>query len=164
MFSRKHVAIHFGMTIDIKIQSISDIITNSSTEVFTVYSRSDLNTIKDIVNAILAIDGNYTFDDLFTIHMSIDSYAVDQLYEDITDLQDRFRNSDELYDFISEAEDDVIAEFEEMYEDVYYYRRTFYNGYYVRFKEGIEDSEVLRAARNAINRLDCIFEHDYSEC
>lgn len=152
------------MKTDIKIQSISDIITNSSTEVFTVYSRSDLDTVKDIVDAILAIDGKYTFDDLFTIHMSIDDYAIEDLYNDSETLQERFRDADELYDFISEAEYEVVKEFENMYADQYYYRRTFYNGYYVRIKEGVENTEVLQAARNAINRFDCIFEHDYSEC
>ena len=154
----------FGMKTDIKIQSISDIITNSSTEVFTVYSRSDLDTVKDIVDAILAIDGKYTFDDLFTIHMSIDDYAIEDLYNDSETLQERFRDADELYDFISEAEYEVVKEFENMYADQYYYRRTFYNGYYVRIKEGVENTEVLQAARNAINRFDCVFEHDYSEC
>lgn len=152
------------MKTDIKIQSISDIITNSSTEVFTVYSRSDLNTVKDIVNAILAIDGKYTFDDLFTIHMSIDDYAIEDLYKDNESLQERFHDSDELYDLLVNADPEVVKEFEDMYSDQYYYRRTFYNGYYVRLKEGIENSEVLTAARNAINRFDCIFEHDYSEC
>lgn len=159
-----HEVTQFGMKTDIKIQSISDIITNSSTEVFTVYSRSDLNTVKDIVNAILAIDGRYTFDDLFTIHMSIDDYAIEDLYNDSKSLQERFRDADELYDLLINADPEVVKEFEDMYSDQYYYRRTFYNGYYVRLKEGIENSEVLTAARNAINRFDCIFEHDYLEC
>jgi hypothetical protein len=156
------------MKTDIKIQSISDIITNSSTEVFTVYSRSDLNTVKDIVNAILAIDGKYTFDDLFTIHMSIDDYAIEDLYNDNESLQERFHDSDELYDLLINADPEVVEEFEDMYADQfynrYYYHRTFYNGYYVRLKEGVENSEVMMAARNAINRFDCIFDHDYSEC
>ena len=149
---------------NIKIQSISDIITNSSTEVFTVYSRSDLDTVKNIVNAILAIDGKYNFDDLFTIHMSIDDYAIEDLYNNSETLQERFRDADELYDFIADAEYEVVKEFENMYADQYYYRRTFYNGYYVRIKEGVKNTEVLQAARNAINRFDCIFEHDYYEC
>lgn len=51
----------------IKIQSVSDVITNSSTEVFIVYNLSNIDSIKELVNAILAIDGNYTFDDLFNI-------------------------------------------------------------------------------------------------
>lgn len=163
-----HEVTQFGMKTDIKIQSISDIITNSSTEIFTVYSRSDLNTVKDIVNAILAIDGKYTFDDLFTIHMSIDDYAIEDLYNDNESLQERFHDSDELYDLLINADPEVVKEFEDMYSDQfydrYYYRRTFYNGYYVRIKEGVENSEVMMAARNAINRFDCIFDHDYSEC
>ena len=55
------------MKVDIKIQSISDIITNSSTQVFTLYKRQNKEDIIDLINAILAISGEYTFDDLFTI-------------------------------------------------------------------------------------------------
>ena len=39
----------------ITIQSISDIITNSSTEVYTIYTKNDIKTIKSIVNALLAL-------------------------------------------------------------------------------------------------------------
>ena len=58
-----------GMKVDIKIQSLIDVITNSSTSVFTIYSRYNFRDIKELVNAILAIDGNYTFDDLFDIKL-----------------------------------------------------------------------------------------------
>ena len=51
----------------LKIQSISDIITNSSTEVYTIYTKNDIKTIKNIVNALLAVNGDSTFDDLFNI-------------------------------------------------------------------------------------------------
>lgn len=46
--------------IKIKIQSISDVITNSSTEVFIVYDSGNIDSIKHIINAILSIDGHYT--------------------------------------------------------------------------------------------------------
>ena len=48
-----------------KIQSISDVITNSSTEVFIVIHYSDIEAIKNVVNAILRIDSDLKFDDLF---------------------------------------------------------------------------------------------------
>ena len=51
-----------------KIQSVSDIITNSSTEVFMVYDESAFRSIKEIVNAILESTGfEQRFDDLFEI-------------------------------------------------------------------------------------------------
>ena len=57
----------------LKIQSISDIITNSSTEVFMVYDNDSIKNIKELVNAVLSInkDNKYTFDDLFTIKPTI---------------------------------------------------------------------------------------------
>ena len=67
--------------IKIKIQSISDVITNSSTEVFIVYDSSNIDSIKHIIDAILSIDGHYTFDDLFTIKMNPSEYAIEDLYK-----------------------------------------------------------------------------------
>ena len=55
-----------GLKIGIKIQSITDIITNSSTSIITMYNLKDKQEIKEIVNAILAIEGTHTFDDFFT--------------------------------------------------------------------------------------------------
>ena len=49
----------------IKIQSISDVITISSTEVYITYYPSDKNAIINIVNAILAINGEGKFEDYF---------------------------------------------------------------------------------------------------
>ena len=48
-----------------KIQSISDVITNSSTEVYITYYPSDKDSIINIVNAILAINGGGKFEDYF---------------------------------------------------------------------------------------------------
>lgn len=58
---------------NLKVQSVSDIITNSSTEVFMVYDENSMNNIKDLVNAILSLSGsNKTFDDLFTYEINFD--------------------------------------------------------------------------------------------
>ena len=46
-----------NMNIKVKIQSISDVITNSSTEVFIVYDSSNIDSIKQVIDAILSIDG-----------------------------------------------------------------------------------------------------------
>lgn len=67
------------MNREIKIQSVSDIITNSSTEVFMVYNDSAFKNIKELVNAILALAGSdQTFDDLFEIKAGVDEYFIEQ--------------------------------------------------------------------------------------
>lgn len=60
--------------ISFKTKSITDVITNSSSEVFTIYRDGGIKTIKEIVNAIMNINPNnkYTFDDLFDIRYKFD--------------------------------------------------------------------------------------------
>lgn len=77
----------------IKIQSFSDIITNSSSSVFVVYAEHNIKSIKDIVNEILAIDSKYTFDDLFDISMSINT----DLLEDCEGLEEEFKELVDLF-------------------------------------------------------------------
>lgn len=63
----------------IKIQSVSDVITNSSTEIYTVCTEHTLDRLKDIVNSILKIAGStLTADDLFTFELDkeFDEYSV----------------------------------------------------------------------------------------
>ena len=57
----------------LKVQTVSDIITNSSSEVFMVYDDKCINNIKELVNAILSINNtDVTFDDLFECKISFD--------------------------------------------------------------------------------------------
>ena len=77
----------------IKIQSFSDVITNSSSSVFVVYTESNIKSIKDVVNAILAIDSEYTFDDLFDISMSINT----DLLEECEGLEEEFKELSDLF-------------------------------------------------------------------
>lgn len=69
------------MITKIKIQSISDVITNSSTEIYTVYDEKDIiQTIKDMVNSILTLgQSDLCFDDLFIIEMH---WNEEDLWED----------------------------------------------------------------------------------
>lgn len=67
------------MKIKINIQSESDLITNSSTEIYTVCTEYTLDRLKDIVNSILKIaDSTLTADDLFTFELDkeSDEYSV----------------------------------------------------------------------------------------
>lgn len=59
------------MNLKFSIQSAGDIITNSSTEVYTVWDRERTEkTIKDMVNSILDLgQADLCFDDLFTIEI-----------------------------------------------------------------------------------------------
>lgn len=149
---------------NINIQSVSDIITNSSSEVFTLYSLRHKDLIKNVVNAILAVNGDYTFDDLFEIHLLFQEYAVEWLLENNPDLQERFSNIDEFFEHLEHASDGDL----EMYEEEWYNSRcayesgTFFDGYHVSLKPGIEETEQLKTALTAINSLDMLFDHDIS--
>ena len=71
-----------------KIKSLTDVITNSSTEVFTVYNKEAANNIKELVNAILALNNetsNLTFDDLFEVDFDIDWELDNSTMMDIAD-------------------------------------------------------------------------------
>lgn len=57
-------------TFHIKLQSVSDVITNSSTEIYTVCTEYTLDRLKDIVDSILEISGSsLKADDLFTFEL-----------------------------------------------------------------------------------------------
>lgn len=63
---------------EFNIQSITDIITNSSTEVFIRVKETAINTVKELINDLLKISGStLQADDLFTIEI---------LYDDSSDL------------------------------------------------------------------------------
>lgn len=70
----------------IYFQSINDIITSSSSEVFTIYNESSIETMKYLVNSILKAGGSrYEFDDLFTAELVLDMDRVKEDYENYGD-------------------------------------------------------------------------------
>ena len=91
----------------IKVHSISDIITNSSTEVFMMYTEESLEDVKNLVNAILKLNGNdKTFDDYFEIKFLIDDDFKNDYLEEHPDATD-----EEIYrDAIGTAEYDYDNE------------------------------------------------------
>ena len=148
----------------ITIQSISDIITNSSTEVYTIYTKNDIKTIKSIVNALLAVNGDSTFDDLFDIELIINDSVFEYLWNDSTELQKEYPNED---DFNKYLETCTNQEDLDRFEDIWYDTRweyciSFYDGYSVTLKPGIEKTEKLEQAVSAIQTLDSIFNHEVS--
>lgn len=130
----------------IKIQSISDVITNSSTEVYITYYPSDKNAIINVVNAILAINGEGKFEDYFEFKW--------------------ISNKDFLYE--KWEEDEIEIPFEQWVESLSesflfseYQRwddcRNFIEGYSITAK----DPKNSKAA-NLLTSLDSIFTTDVS--
>lgn len=154
----------------IKVQSISDLITNSSTEVFVVYDSTNVDSIKNIVNAILAIDSSYTFDDLFTIKMIVSERAIDKMYREWDDYfpgKTKPDSEEDFVNYIDSLSDSELYTMEDNWIDndrsTYYWEYdTFYEGYQVNIKEGVEKSDKLQKAVDAIRSLDSIFSLDYS--
>lgn len=154
----------------IKVQSISDLITNSSTEVFVVYDSTNVDSIKNIVNAILAIDSSYTFDDLFTIKMIVSENAIYKMYREWDDYfpgKTKPDSEEDFVNYIDSLSDSELYTMEDNWIDndrsTYYWEYdTFYEGYQVNIKEGVEKSDKLQKAVDAIRSLDSIFSLDYS--
>ena len=154
----------------IKIQSISDVITNSSTEVFVVYDSTNINSIKRIVDSILAIDGSYTFDDLFTIRMIVSEHAIYKMYKEWDKYfpdKSKPASENDFFNYIESLSNSEISTIEDIWIDNDYSTydweySPFYEGYQVNIKEGVEKSDKLQKAVDAIRSLDSIFSIDYS--
>ena len=148
----------------ITIQSISDIITNSSTEVYTIYTKNDIKTIKSIVNALLAVNGDLTFDDLFDIELLINDSVFEYLWNDSTELQQEYPNEEDFNKYLETCTNQKdLDRFESIWYDTRWdYYISFYDGYSVTLKPGIEKTEKLEQAIRDIHTLDSIFDHEVS--
>lgn len=152
----------------INIQSVSDLITNSSTEVFVVYSKSNIADIKNLVNSILSLlDPSKTFDDYFTIKMSIN-------YEDLFWIFDKYSEDERFYDDVPELEVYNGLSYDEgkkfveslpveRVEEIFDWndgRYLAYEGFTVNAKN--ENDPVAQKVAKVINSIDNIFDIDYS--
>ena len=73
-----------------KIISVSDIITNSSSEVFCVYDKHTFDKIIEIINTILATFGiDNKFDELFEL---VPEYSDDAFEDGSPDLDEAFNH------------------------------------------------------------------------
>lgn len=89
----------------IKIQSVVDLITNSSTETFTILNGNAERIIRDIVDALLASAGSaLTFSDLFVFDTKFSDKWEDAYY-------------DYIRDFIKDGYDDYAKSLEKLYTD-----------------------------------------------
>jgi hypothetical protein len=127
------------------VQSVSDIITNSSSEVFMVYSDQSFKQIKELVNAILAINGEnkYTFDDLFEVEANMDREWFLEQYPE--------------YDGLSDEE--LLEKARQYDEENYGEGYPYVNGYVVTAKNVAHDDIAAK-----LSSLDRIFESYVSYC
>ena len=66
----------------INIQSISDLITNSSSEVFVIYTKEGIESFKEIVSTLIGDD----FDNHFDLEICTNEYLMDEYIESGSDL------------------------------------------------------------------------------
>lgn len=68
-----------------KLQSLNDVVTNSSMEVYQEATQYTVNAVKDIINVILKISGSdKSCDDLFTVSINYED-MLESYFEDIRD-------------------------------------------------------------------------------
>ena len=144
---------------NIKIQSMTDVITNSSTSVFCVYEPENITTIKNLVNSILAITGEYTFDDLFDIKVSCDFSCIDFFLKEEKGIPYK-EQSDFMKSLTTEEFNKIVEEAGE-YEGCDFCTEDFYGGIEVTVKPGINSEKAEKAAK-LISQIDRIFDLDYS--
>lgn len=144
----------------INIQSISDIITNSSTSVITMYNLEDKQEIKNIVNAILAIEGNHTFDDFFTIRFLVDKYVAMDIYQYYEEYQEKYPTEDDFIAYLDSLSDEELDHWDDIAKDMDYNPITIFKGYQINVKEGIEETPELKQAIIAIQLIDNIFDYE----
>lgn len=126
------------------VQSITDVVTNSSSEIFTVYSEASMEQVKEVVNAILKLgtSGN-TFDDLFECELIVDPDAKEEYNQYVRTAKGPVES---LQEFVRNH-DSCCIDYQEGY---------LYNwGYKIYPKKS--DPDVSKAAE-LLSKLDAIFE------
>ena len=75
------------MKIKIKIHSFIDVITNSSSEIFVRADERSIETLKDVINALLNLtESKYVVDDIFNFEIEWSGaadYRYDKIYDEI---------------------------------------------------------------------------------
>lgn len=151
-----------GLTADIKLQSLTDVITNSSTSIYTMYNIRDKETIKNLVNAILAIEGKYTFDDLFEIGFTVNSWILEDIYDRDESLQEQYSTFGAFEDYISTLSDEELIEWDDVAKDSTYDPICLFDGFWVSVKKDVKETEILKKAAQAIQTIDNIFTYEAS--
>ena len=164
-----------------KIKSLTDVITNSSTEVFTIYNKEAINKVKEMVNSILALSdttSNLTFYDLFEVDYCFDMYKIEELInrlakklkergnkEHAEAIKSTVTTEEELWNYSKQNNIyDVVTEIiEEIDNDTYDYRMV--DGIHIKAKNNPNvDKAKLGKAVEMLNNIDHIFEQYASYC
>ena len=111
----------------IVVHSVVDVITNSSTTIYTMADETSIEAIKTLVNLLLeAADSDWKADDLFEFKLEYDQLAVDawrytKLYEEgILSETDNWKTQDKIY---AECEANPPDWWNDYEPDSYYYSR-----------------------------------------
>lgn len=143
------------------INSITDAITNSSTSVFVVHKESDIDSIKELVNAVLSINGNYTFDDLFEISLELDPYTIERYLDDLSEEFDDLKNDTDwdkiLESYSKEKLSKLTDELWELIDNDWYWKGSPYE--YIKV---IAKNSEHKHIADLISRIDTIFDIDYN--
>ncbi len=143
----------------ILINSITDVITNSSTSVFVVHKESDIDSIKELVNAVLSINGNYTFDDLFEISLELDPYTIERYLDDLSEEFDDLKNDIDwdkiLGSYSKEKLSKLTDELWKLIDDDWYWKGSPYE--YIKV---IAKNSEHKHVADLISRIDNIFDID----
>ena len=164
-----------------RIKSLTDVITNSSTEVFTIYNKGAINKVKEMVNSILALSdttSNLTFDDLFDVDYCFDIYEIEELINQLAEkLKERgnkehaeaikttVTTEEELWNYSKQNNiyDVVMEIIEEIDNNTYDYRMV--DGIHIKAKNNPNvDKAKLGKAVEMLNNIDHIFEQYASYC
>lgn len=139
----------------IKIQSISDIITNSSTEVFMMADESSITTIKELIDTFM---GQGFADENFNVFIDYKSAIADNYRED--------ELLDYINDMLSNNDEDIPEDLKKLPEDLN--RATIYN-YLDIDTRYLDDKTVIKLTDEQIKILDdCCKDYvgsrEYDDC
>lgn len=166
----------------INIKSLTDVITNSSTEIFTIYNKEAVNKIKQMVNSILALSdatSNLTFDDLFEVDYRLYDYGTGELIINLVEklkekgyiehaeaINATVTTEEELWNYSKQNNIyDVVMEIIEKIDDDNYDDYRIVDGIHIKAKNNPNvDKAKLGKAVEMLNNIDHIFEQYASYC
>lgn len=133
-----------------RLQSLNDVVTNSSMEVYQEATQYTVNAVRDIINVILKISGSdKSCDDLFTISINYED-MLDSYFDDCLDRSD------------------IDEEYLGMIEEVR--NRKDDNGYFISNSEAYKElvnmgivGDVLPTIEEYVENFDCDWRYPSTE-
>ena len=133
-----------------RLQSLNDVVTNSSMEVYQEATQYTVNAVKDIINVILKISGSdKSCDDLFTISINYED-MLDSYFDDCL------------------GRTDIDEEYLGMIEEVR--NRKDDNGYFISNSEAYKElvnmgivGDVLPTIEEYVGNFDCDWRYPSTE-